>query len=325
MISVSKKFSAAALTRTTASPRPACGSAMSASSSSSAVPKWVQRTAFMTPPAVLITELEEAVWLVELQSFAHAGVLQRAAQPREREPQARLHRADRQIGSCRDGRMRQAFEKGELHHFELLTRQGIERGADVLFLLRGGDAGVTARGRIRTGEQVRVRIAVLAAAAADVDAAIVGDTEHPGGGRRFATIEQMRLAPDRFHHVLGDVGGGERRQPETKHLGVHARPEMIEQHGERLVVAMGAHRGKEIVQLRPFGRSIFAAGLKFVGIKPGGHARYPSALARRAQMTGRGEMASSPTRRLRCQYRGAGQGLAVSVVTLCRLPAGLAG
>jgi hypothetical protein len=106
---------------------------------------------------------------------------------------------------------------------------------------------------------------------------------------------------------------------------VHARPEMIEQRGECLVVAMGAYRGEQIVQLRPFGRSIFAAGLKFVGIKPGGHARYPFALARRAQMPERGEMASSPTRRLPFQYRGAGQALAVSVVTLCRLPAGLAG
>ena len=106
---------------------------------------------------------------------------------------------------------------------------------------------------------------------------------------------------------------------------MHARPEMIEQRGERLVVAIGAHRGEEIVQLRPFGRSIFAAGLKFVGIKPGGHAQYPFALIRRAQIAGRGEMASSPTRRLRWEYRGAGQALAVSVVTLCRLPAGLAG
>src|SRR5580693_3925588 len=144
MISVSKKFSAAALTRTTASPGPACGSAMSASSSSSAVPKWVQRTAFMTPPAVLITELREAVWLVELQSFADAGILQGAAQPREREPQARLYRADRQIGFCRDGGVRQAFEEGELHHFELLARQRIERDANMLFPLRVCDAGVTA-------------------------------------------------------------------------------------------------------------------------------------------------------------------------------------
>jgi hypothetical protein len=118
----------------------------------------------MTPPAVLITELKEAVWLVELQSFSHAGILQRAAQPREREPQARFHRADRQIGSCRDGGVRQALEKGELHHFELLARQGIERGADVLFPLRGGDAGVAARAGIGNGEQIRVRVAVLAAA-----------------------------------------------------------------------------------------------------------------------------------------------------------------
>jgi hypothetical protein len=71
------------------------------------------------------------------------------------------------------------------------------------------------------------------------------------------------------------VGGGERRQPKAEHLGMDARPEMIEQHGERLVVAMGAHRGEEIVQFRPFGRSIFAARLKFVGMKPGGHAPIP--------------------------------------------------
>src|SRR5580700_195937 len=326
MISVSKKFSAAALTRTTASPRPACGSAMSASSSSSAVPKWVQRTAFMTPPAVLITELEEAVWLVELQSFAHAGILQRAAQPREREPQARLDRADRQIGSCRDGRVRQALEEGELHHFELLPRQGIERGADMLFLLRGGDAGIAARGRIGNGEQIRVGVAVLAAAAADVDAAIEGDTEDPGGGRRFAAVEQMRLAPDRLHHVLGDVGGGKRRQPKPQHLGMHARPEMIEQRGERLVVAVGAHRRQKIVQLAAFGRSIFAAGPKFIGMKPRGHARYPFALVRRAQMAERSKMASTPSGCAgELSVLGAARALAVSVVTLCRRQTGLAG
>ena len=49
---------------------------------------------------------------------------------------------------------------------------------------------------------------------------------------------------------------------------MHARPEMIEQHRERLVVAMSAHCRQEIVQLVAFGRSIFAAGLKFVGMKP---------------------------------------------------------
>ena len=93
-----------------------------------------------------------------------------------------------------------------------------------------------------------VRVAVLAAAAADIDAAIVGDAEHPGGGGRFAAIEQMRLAPDRLHHVLGHVGCGERSQPEPEHLGMHARPEMIEQHGERVVVAMGADRRQQFVQ-----------------------------------------------------------------------------
>jgi hypothetical protein len=55
---------------------------------------------------------------------------------------------------------------------------------------------------------------------------------------------------------------------------------MIEQSGERLVVAIDAYRGEEIVQLVAFGRSIFAARLQFVGMKPGGHARYPFALAR---------------------------------------------
>jgi hypothetical protein len=117
---------------------------------------------------------------------------------------------------------------------------------------------------------------VLAAAAADIDAAIVGDAEHPGGGRRFAAVEQMRLAPNRLHHVLGDVGGGERRQPEPEHLGVHARSEMIEQSGERLVVAMGAHRGEEIVQLVAFGRSVFAVWLELISVKPRRHARHPS-------------------------------------------------
>ena len=107
---------------------------------------------------------------------------------------------------------------------------------------------------------------------------------------------------------------------------MHARPEMIKQCGERLVVAIGAHRRQQIVQLVAFGRSIFAAGLKFVAVKPGGHARYPFALVWRAQMAGRGEMA--PSRQDAPQMLlvlGAVPALAVSVVTLCRLPAGLAG
>ena len=128
------------------------------------------------------------------------------------------------------------------------------------------------------GEAKARRARRLATAAADIDAAVEGDTEYPGGGRRFAPIEQMRLAPDRLHHVLGDVGGSERREPKPEHLGMHARPEMIEQHGEGLVIAMGAHRGEEIVQLIVFGRPIFAARLELVGMKPGGHAQYPFAL-----------------------------------------------
>jgi hypothetical protein len=91
----------------------------------------------------------------------------------------------------------------------------------------------------------------------------------------------MRFAPDRLHDVLGDVGGGGWREPKPEHLGVHARPEMIEQSCERLVVAIRAYCGEEIVELVAFGRTIFAAGLKLVGMKPGGHARYPFALARR--------------------------------------------
>ena len=47
MISVSKKLSAAASTRTTASPGPATGSGRSPSSRSSGVPARVQRMAFM--------------------------------------------------------------------------------------------------------------------------------------------------------------------------------------------------------------------------------------------------------------------------------------
>jgi hypothetical protein len=56
---------------------------------------------------------------------------------------------------------------------------------------------------------------------------------------------------------------------------------MIEQSGERLVVAMSAHRGEEVVQLVAFGRTKFAARLQFVRMKPRGHARYPFALVRR--------------------------------------------
>ena len=163
-----------------------------------------------------------------------------------------------------------------------------------------GDAGVAARAGIGNGEQVRVRVAVLAAAAADVDAAIVGDAEHPGGGRRFAPVEQMRLAPDRLHHVLGDVGGGEWREPKAEHLGVHARTEMIEQSGERLVVAMVAHRGEQIVQLVASGRSVFAARLELVSVKPRRHARPPSShwsaqLAWRSEIDFRPRRGAPPT------------------------------
>jgi hypothetical protein len=48
----------------------------------------------------------------------------------------------------------------------------------------------------------------------------------------------MRLAPDGFHHVLGDIGCGKWRQAEPKHLCVNPRPEVIEQRSERFTVAL---------------------------------------------------------------------------------------
>ena len=90
---------------------------------------------------------------------------------------------------------------------------------------------------------------MLAAAATDIDAAILRNTEHPGSGGRLAAIEQVRLAPDRLHDVLGNIGGGEWRKPEPDQLGVHPRPEMIEQRGERCVVPVGADCCEKIIEL----------------------------------------------------------------------------
>ena len=59
----------------------------------------------------------------------------------------------------------------------------------------------------------------------------------------------MRLAPDRLHHVLGDVGCGKRRQAEPDHLRLHARHEVIEQNGESRAVAIGADRSQQFVEI----------------------------------------------------------------------------
>ena len=174
--------------------------------------------------------------------------------------------------------MRQAFEEGQLHHLELLLRQGVERRMHVPFPLRGVDAGIAARGRIGDVEQLFGRAALLAAAPSDVDAAIMGDTEYPGRGGRFAGIEQVGLAPDRLHHVLGDVGRGEWSEPQPDHLGVHAGREMIEQGGEGFVVVVRPDRGQQLVELALVGprRRRLAAQQGVMAVEPGCHAPLPS-------------------------------------------------
>ena len=191
---------------------------------------------------------------------------------RERQPQARLHRPDRQIRLFSDGAVRQSFEKGQLHHFELLLRQGIEGCVHLLFALRCVKASIAGFGGIGYGEEILVRVAMRAAASSDIDAAVAGDAEDPGGGSRFAAIEQMRLAPDGFHHVLRDVGGSERSEPQPEHLGLHARSEMIEQGGKGLAVAVDANRRQEIVQLMGPGHRVLSMARRLVDVAPVGHA-----------------------------------------------------
>jgi hypothetical protein len=72
---------------------------------------------------------------------------------------------------------------------------------------------------------------------------------HPSGGCRFARIVEVRLAPDRFHHVLGQILRRDRSNAKPDQLRLHARPKVIEEDRERPPVAACAHRDQEIVEL----------------------------------------------------------------------------
>jgi hypothetical protein len=123
--------------------------------------------------------------------------------------------------------------------------------------------------RDRNGEKILGREAEFAAASPQVDATIAGDLKDPGDGRRFLRIVQMRLAPDRFHHVLGHILRRDRSKPEVDHLRLHARPQMVEQDSKGLLITAGSDRDQEMVQMvRPRRRTSSPAG-RLVGLHPG--------------------------------------------------------
>jgi hypothetical protein len=152
--------------------------------------------------------------------------------------------------------VRKPFKKRKLHHPELISRQLLKRGVDVLFAPGGIDVVVVIGSRIGNRQQIGIDKYMVAAATPHVDTSVLRDTKHPRCRRRFAAIELMGLAPDGFHHVLGYVGCGKWRQAEPKHLGVNPWPEMIEQHRESFAVALDTDCGEQIVELA--GSALFA-------------------------------------------------------------------
>ena len=72
----------------------------------------------------------------------------------------------------------------------------------------------------------------------------------------------MRLLPDRFHYVLGEILGRRRCKTKPHQLRLHAWPEMVEQNCECPAVARRADGREQIVKLvLPCGR---AAGGKVI-------------------------------------------------------------
>ena len=143
---------------------------------------------------------------------AEAVIDQHALQPCARKPQSRLHGAKRELEPLRNGAVGKALEKGELNQRQLLLRQGAQRAVHIFLPLPQVEALVAAGGRIGNGEKIFGREAALATAALHVDAAIARDLKHPGDSRREAAIVEMRLLPDRFHHVLRQILGRRRSE-----------------------------------------------------------------------------------------------------------------
>src|SRR5579883_2372587 len=145
--------------------------------------------------------------------------------------------------------MRQAVIESELDQRQLLSRQRAQRFAQTLGPLGRVDTVIAGAAWVGNVEE-RLDIASrFPAPSLDVDASIASNVENPGTGGRFRGIEQMRLAPDRLHHILRRIGGGESVEPEPDHLGVHARAEMIEQDGKGSAIVIVADGGEKLIEI----------------------------------------------------------------------------
>jgi hypothetical protein len=152
------------------------------------------------------------------------------------------------IELLRDGAVRKTFEESKLHQRKLLLRQNAQRVAHVLLPLHCVDMLVAASAGIGNGEKILGRKTAFTAAPLDVDTPVARDLKHPGDGRRSAAIVEMRLLPNRFHHVLREILGRRRSEPKADELRLHAWPKMIEQKRECPVIAGCADGREQIVE-----------------------------------------------------------------------------
>src|SRR5262249_34934600 len=125
--------------------------------------------------------------------------------------------------------MRKAFEEGQLYQGKLLLRQTDERVAQILLSLPRIEMLVATNCRIRNGQEIFSWDAALAAPPLHIDAPVASNLKHPSDGRRAAAVIQMRLLPDRFHHVLGQILGRRRGKAEPDQPRLHPRAKMVEQ------------------------------------------------------------------------------------------------
>jgi hypothetical protein len=128
---------------------------------------------------------------------------------------------------------------------------------------------VAAGGGIGNGEKILGRDAAFTAAAPHVDAPVARDLKHPGDGRRPAAVIEMRLLPDRLHHVLRQIFSRRRREAKPHKLCLHARPKMVEQNCECSSVAHCTDGREQFVKL-VLSRSRTACGDAIINVSAAG-------------------------------------------------------
>ena len=135
-------------------------------------------------------------------------VLEHAAHLLQAEPDAALDRAQRRIGALGDLDLGQALEIGELDRLALRIGQRRHRAAHRVAssdrATSGQTSGTVSAGSPASASGISSR---RAAAAHDVDRAVVGDRQHPGAHRSHGRPHSGGIAPIADKRLLDSVLG----------------------------------------------------------------------------------------------------------------------